>query len=188
MTTANWPTTEPVGALLTAEEFESLPENPRRELVDGVIHLMPAASPRHQWVKDQLCAALSQLQPGHLVTHTEGCVRLGPLHYRTPDIVVVTADAFARNAGSYLPPEEVLLAVEVVDPGTQQQDRDTKPNEYAKAAIPNFWRVETDPAVTIITSLLTKAGIYVVAGSHSTGVVHPPTLPWANVDVSSLIL
>jgi Uma2 family endonuclease len=187
MTTAHWPTTEPVGTLLTAEEYESLPDNPRRELVDGVIHLMPPASPRHQWIKDELCAALRQLQPGHLVTHTGGHVRLGPLHYRIPDIVVVTADVFARNSDGYLPPEEVLLAVEVVSPGTEQQDRETKPNEYAKAGIANFWRVETAPAVTIVTHVLTKAGIYVVAGSHSSGIVHPPTLPWATVDVPRLI-
>jgi Uma2 family endonuclease len=173
--------------LLTAEEFESLPENPRRELVDGVVHLMPAATPRHQWVKDELRSVLRQLQPAHLVTHTEGQVRIGPLHYRIPDIVVVTKDAFARNAGSYLPPEEVLLAVEVVSPGTEQQDRETKPNEYAKTGIPNFWRVETDPTITIITHALANSGIYVVSGSHSSGVVHVPTLPWANIDLAKIV-
>jgi hypothetical protein len=46
--------------------------------------------------------------------------------------------------------------------------------------------VETDPAVTIVTHVLAAAGMYVVAGSHGSGVVHVPTLPWASVDVARL--
>lgn len=186
MTIAYLPTNEPVGMLLTAEEFESLPENPRRELVDGVIHLSPAATPRHQWVKDELRGALRRRQPKHLRTHTEGQVKIGPLHYRIPDIVVVTVEAYRRDSGSYLPPNEVLLAVEVVSRGTEQQDRIVKPAEYAKAGIPNYWLVETSPTVEIVAHVLTGSGAYAMAGSFNSGVVHVPTLPWATVDLADL--
>lgn len=38
--------------------------------------------------------------------------------------------------------KDVLLAVEVVSPDSESRDRTTKPQKYAAAGIPNFWRVE----------------------------------------------
>lgn len=40
---------------------------------------------------------------------------------------------------------DVILAVEVVSPGTRRTDRFLKPREYAAAEIPFYWRVEQDP-------------------------------------------
>jgi hypothetical protein len=34
------PTLEPIGQVLTPEEYDALPENSLREFVDGVVHVM----------------------------------------------------------------------------------------------------------------------------------------------------
>jgi Uma2 family endonuclease len=39
----------------------------------------------------------------------------------------------------------VVLAVEVVSPGTRRVDRFAKPGEYAAAGIRYYWRIEQDP-------------------------------------------
>lgn len=39
-------------------------------------------------------------------------------------------------------PEHVLLVVEVVSPGSETTDRIVKVDQYAKAGIPFYWRVE----------------------------------------------
>ena len=39
-------------------------------------------------------------------------------------------------------PEHVLLVVEVVSPGSETTDRVVKANQYAKAGIQFYWRVE----------------------------------------------
>ncbi|MGK5518006.1 Uma2 family endonuclease [Micromonospora sp. URMC 107] len=44
-----------------------------------------------------------------------------------------------------LMPDDVILAVEVVSPGTRRTDRFAKPGEYAAAGIPFYWRIEQDP-------------------------------------------
>jgi Uma2 family endonuclease len=46
---------------------------------------------------------------------------------------------------------EVLLAVEVISPGSRKIDTHMKPFEYAEAGIPHYWVVDLDPPATSIT-------------------------------------
>ena len=62
---------------------------------------------------------------------------------REPDVVLRRADA--DRSTSFLMPHEVILAVEVVSPGTKRTDRLMKPAEYAAAEISCYWRIEQDP-------------------------------------------
>jgi Uma2 family endonuclease len=49
----------------------------------------------------------------------------------------------------WIDPAEVLLAIEIVSPGSAGLDRHLKPVEYARAGIPHFWRVERDGPATV---------------------------------------
>jgi Uma2 family endonuclease len=40
------------------------------------------------------------------------------------------------------PVADVVLAIEVVSPASEARDRERKPQLYARAGIPHFWRVE----------------------------------------------
>ncbi len=59
-----------------------------------------------------------------------------------PDLVVVSAEADGNQLQTRYGASDLLLAVEVVSPDSEDRDRDTKPHTYAAAGIQHFWLVE----------------------------------------------
>ena len=118
----------------------------RFELIEGNLIVMPPGTWRHQ--------EISLLMGAWLLTHGfRGRVNVAPgiktaddnRNGRVPDLAVTKVAA---------PPDEVwqeaasvLLAVEIVSPGSERTDRWLKPVEYAEAGIEHFWRVEPDDTV-----------------------------------------
>jgi Uma2 family endonuclease len=180
------PTVEPIGRLLTAQEYDALPENRLRELVDGVIHMMAPPSSWHQIVKDSLRAALRAGKPAELVIVGEVEVRVRDDLRRIPDCVLVHRAAYGRERSRYLP-GEVVLVVEVVSPGSESTDRILKPIEYAHAGIGHFWRVEIDPEIVVHTYRLADDRRYLGTGAFRAGqTVRAAGLEWAAVPVDAL--
>jgi hypothetical protein len=70
-----------------------------------------------------------------------------------PDIAVVDAQAAAEDPVS-IDADAVLLVVELVSPGNKRMDRRIKPGLYAEAHIPSYWRVEFEPAPSLVVSEL----------------------------------
>ena len=62
-----------------------------------------------------------------------------PLNNRRPGVTVYRADTIDITPAR---PEHVLLVVEVVSPGSETTDRIVKADQYARAGIPFYWRVE----------------------------------------------
>ena len=60
-----------------------------------------------------------------------------------------------------------MLAVEVVSPAAGSVDRVVKPNQYARAEIPHYWRIETEPDVVVYTYQLGKGPKHAPARSPS---------------------
>jgi len=175
---------EPV--VLTAQEYEALPESSRVELVDGVVTVMTPATMRHQIVVQKLRGVLESISPNDLKVVWEQEIRLAELGRRNPDVMVIEAGSFDLDRYSY-PPEVVLLAAEVVSPHTQTVDRLHKPAEYAAAGVEHYWRVETLPTVAIHTYRLADSGRYVASGVFTEGdTVAAPGLPWAKVAVADI--
>lgn len=175
-----------LGQRLTAQEYESLPENARLELVDGVLHVMTPPTGLHQEVVDQLKHVLTRVRPRQYKVVREQEVRLGDDHRRNPDVLVVQAEAFDLHRFSYRP-ADVLLAAEVVSPGTQIADRMHKPLEYQKVGIPHYWRVETRPRIAVHTYLLGVEGRYMETGVFPVdSTMDAPGLPWAKFAVADL--
>ena len=58
-----------------------------------------------------------------------------PATVRAPAVIVTSESVFQRNP-SRIDAAEVLLAVEIISPGSRQTDRILKPVEYATAGIP----------------------------------------------------
>jgi Uma2 family endonuclease len=177
---------ELLGRQWTAEEYEALPENPRLELVDGVPHIMTPATLRHQIVVRKIVTAMEMVCPDSLRIVWEQEVRLGDLHRRTPDVMAVPRAAVDLDHYSYTP-RDVLLAIEVVSPGTQTADRKHKPGEYEDAGITHYWRVEIRPRVVLHTHQLGDNGKYLQTGLFAPGdVTAVPGLPWAKIAVTDL--
>jgi Uma2 family endonuclease len=138
----------------TTDDLDALPEDGiRRELIDGVLHVSPSPASFHQIIAGRLMVALEEsCPPGYVVTQAVE-VRVSKRRSFIPDVLVVTAESAAANPRKFQP-HEVLLAVEIVSPSSTGMDRVAKPGFYAEAGIPFYWRIETEPVLSVHAYLL----------------------------------
>jgi Uma2 family endonuclease len=138
----------------TTDDLDELPEDGHRyELIDGALIVSPSPTSRHQTLVLLLGPALIPTCPPDWAV-TQGVeVRISRFRSLTPDLLVVTAEAAAREPSKFQP-HEVLLVVEIVSPGSVTMDRVAKPALYAQAGIPYYWRVETERGIVVHTHLL----------------------------------
>jgi Uma2 family endonuclease len=122
----------------------------RYELIDGVVPVGPEPGRAHQAVVRLLGAKLRAVRPAEYEVLQGAELRFSERRTFLPDVSVVFAGVRSRH-GSWLPPREVVIAVEVVAPTSKVMDRITKPALYAAAGIPYYWRVETDGGVEVST-------------------------------------
>lgn len=163
MTTASWP-----DHLLTLAEWDALPEDTSRryELVEGVLLVAPRPAPMHQRAMVRLTAELDRQLPDELTALADVEVVVDaryPATVRAPDVVVVRSSRAQQNPAR-LTAADVLVAAEIVSPGTGRTDRVTKRTEYADAGIPHYWLVELDPPVTLTAHTLVEGEYEHVAG------------------------
>lgn len=140
------------GSLLTLDDWIALPEDDtsRYELQEGVLLVSPRPGPEHQRAPYRLARQLDeQLPPGwDFLLDVDVVVRAEhPAIVRAPNLVVTKVGA----AGSLLAAADVLLAVEIISPGSRNVDLHLKPYEYAEAGIPHYWVVDLDPPAPSIT-------------------------------------
>ncbi|WP_406078912.1 Uma2 family endonuclease [Micromonospora sp. NBC_00858] len=128
----------------TVEDLLNLPDDaPRVELVDGVIQVTPSPTLGHQDISFLVRLWLHSHAPSDLRVAQAVGVGLGFNTSRQPDVLLYRAEVPSDR--SMLRPADVVLAVEIVSPGTRRIDRFAKPGEYAAAGIPFYWRIEQDP-------------------------------------------
>ncbi|CAM3659123.1 Uma2 family endonuclease [Kibdelosporangium persicum] len=148
MSTVMWP-----DHLLSLAEWDALPEdNTRRyELSEGVLQVSPRPVSNHQWAITELARQLNTQLPTDLMAFPEMELVLSdsfPATVRVPDLMVVPRSVAKTNPPRYTA-DNVLLAVEVVSPGSRKLDRILKLKEYSQAGIPAYWIVDLDDPVSI---------------------------------------
>jgi Uma2 family endonuclease len=74
--------------------------------------------------------------------------------------VVVTSDANAESNLARIDAADVLLAVEILSPGSRRTDRVAKADEYAEGGILHYWIVDLDAPISL-TALRLVDGAYV---------------------------
>jgi Uma2 family endonuclease len=130
-------------AQISAEQYDSWSEEQCAgiEIVDGMVVVSPSASKRHNRLARILANALDAAAGPDWNADIDFDVRLQdvPLTNRRPDVVVYRAETIDLTPTH---PEHVLLVVEVVSPGSETTDRIVKVDQYAKAGIPFYWRIE----------------------------------------------
>lgn len=139
--------------LLTLEEFIELPEdNSRRyELQEGVLIVSPRAAWLHQRALLHLTWALRHQLPAEcpMATDVEVVVNPSfPATVRVPDLVIARPDAVSGNPAR-LSADQVLVAVEIISPGSRSIDTKNKPYEYAEAGIPHYWVIDLDEPLSL---------------------------------------
>jgi len=140
------------GRPLTLDDVAQLAaadESHRYELVEGNLLVMPPADAEHAALITRLIVWLAAHGlPADMLLPTPGLRIAEQTTGRIPDLLVLRDRVAARTV--WIEPVDVALAVEVVSPGSQKDDRLIEPIEYARVGIPHFWRVERDNgAVTV---------------------------------------
>jgi Uma2 family endonuclease len=167
--------------MVTAEQYASWTAEQCAgiEIVDGMVLVSPSPSKRHNRLARLMANALDAAAGPDWNADTDFDVRLQdvPLNNRRPDVTVYRA---ATIDVAPTRPDHVLLVVEVVSPGSETTDRLVKADQYARAGIQFYWRVEqapTDPPL-VYTYILDPATGRYRDGEIFTGVVKL-TVPFA---------
>lgn len=176
-----------VNAPLTLEEYFALPDDARCEIVEGILRPMSRATTEGRRVQRRLTNVLEAQCPSEFQVELEEIV---VFHDVPPDARIPDVTVFARSGKddrtNNVAARHVLLAMEVVSPGSGDEDRHVKPGEYARNGIPHFWRVELEPGLAVHTYALTD-GAYVNAGIFGVGDrIRSVALGWVDVVVSQL--
>ncbi|MFB7460830.1 MULTISPECIES: Uma2 family endonuclease [unclassified Streptomyces] len=155
----------------TVDDLFTLPDlPPHTELLDGSLVFVSPQRRFHFLVIDLLVNGLRSSLGPEFSVEREMTVVLDDRNGPEPDISAVRADAVTGLDQTRFRAEDVLLAVEVVSPDSESRDRTTKPQKYAAAGIPNFWRVEqngtTGGPVIHVYELDPMTKAYVHMGIH----------------------
>ncbi|MCS6847557.1 MAG: Uma2 family endonuclease [Anaerolineae bacterium] len=153
----------------TEEDYFSLPDNTRVELVEGRLERLPMPTTSHQrivaFLFGLLLAFVSRRYPGAEVLFASLPIRLGPNVLREPDVVLMLPEHRHRIHEQYWEAPDMVM--EVVSPKNRATDIRDKRREYARAGIPEYWIV--DPQAKIITVLKLCGESYAVHGEYGPG-------------------
>lgn len=126
-----------------ADDLDHLPQlPPHTELIDGSLVLVRPQKDFHTLTLYLLENGLRRTIPADLRVRREMSVVLGPRQRPEPDVIVFHARALRGPDTTAYKAEDLLLAIEVVSPESEERDRKRKPSLYAEAGIPHFWLVE----------------------------------------------
>lgn len=138
-------TLDDLTAMMAADEHHRYEISP-----EGVLSIMPPPGYAHAIIATRLMVWLAEGGvPADRIAQGVGLRIPGPhggLGGRIPDLVVWSK---AQADGVWLPVTDVLLAVEIISPGSEGVDTVTKRREYAAAGIPQYWVVDQDQAQTV---------------------------------------
>ncbi|WP_033344911.1 Uma2 family endonuclease [Catenuloplanes japonicus] len=145
-------TLDHVAAMAAADEHH------RYELSrEGVLSIMPPASPEHALIVSRLVhwLYLHGFGPEEITSDCGVDVGGG----RQPDLTLWAKGKPPRRArSSYAGTDGLLVAIEVISPDSEITDRVIKRGEYAAAGIPRYWLVERDEANTVQMLRLAAGG------------------------------
>jgi Uma2 family endonuclease len=128
----------------TADDLDRIPDlPPRTELIDGSLIFVSPQKYFHRLAIYLLEAGLRSHVPETLRATSEMTLHLDKRNRLEPDVLVVRAEAVTEDAyETGFHAADAVLVVEVVSPESENRDRERKPQLYARAGIPHFWRVE----------------------------------------------
>lgn len=180
MTALPEPTTPREPRLLTVAEYAELGETDAgyTELQEGHVLVSPSPRPAHGIASGELFTQIRDQLPSALWAIQDMDVDLkltsprDPGFVRRPDIIVVDKAGIIRaeSQGSLIQARDVLIAVEIVSPGSERMDHVVKRGEYADAGIPHYWIIDLDRPVSAV--ICHHAGVFGYQDSiNATGIV-----------------
>ena len=172
---------------LTYEDYASLPDDERYELIDGELIPMPSPKEIHQ----RILLLLGASWLWFVLERRLGAVYSAPFDVIFSATSVVQPDLiFISSARAHIITEDNIrgapdLVVEILSPSTAGYDRTTKRNLYARHAVREYWLI--DPYAKTVTVLMLGANgydTYAVYGEGDT--LTSPTLAGFALNLSEL--
>jgi Uma2 family endonuclease len=185
--------------LLTVADYLALPEDVEihHELQEGILVMSPRPVPDHQLCLRRTSRQLEDQLQGDLEVLPEVDVDLRlvpgdrPATVRAPDLVVVPRAALerVRREGGLLRAADVILAVEIISPGSRRLDTLVKRDEYADAGIPHYWIVDLgEPGDRSTLTAHQLAGEFGYADAGPVSGVFAATEPFpVRIDLDALV-
>ncbi|MFC6080723.1 Uma2 family endonuclease [Sphaerisporangium aureirubrum] len=152
----------------TADDLDHFPQLPAHtELLDGSLVFVSPQASFHPLMVSLLEHGLRSSAPDDVRVRREMSVVLGRRQRPEPDIIVIRDTADLGPDTTAYQAADVLLAVEVVSPDSEIRDRERKPQLYAQAGIPHFWRIEREAEPTAyIHARDPRTGEYTIIDVH----------------------
>jgi Uma2 family endonuclease len=152
----------------TIEDYMSLPEGVRAELIDGEIFMSPSPKYRHQQIQKRL----SRLLDDFVTSQALGEICVPPLDVHLLSGDVVQPDIiFVAAANRGIVQEWIRgvpdLLVEIVSPEGAERDRIVKRDLYARNGVREYWLV--DDATRSVEILTLSQGRYAPYGFFEEG-------------------
>lgn len=136
----------------TVAEVLAFPEDGKRyELIGGELIVSPAPAPRHQVLVGRLCAILrrylSELGRADTLFAVPADISWDDETLVQPDLLVVPPEEVSNSWTTY---QTLLLAVEVLSPGSGKRDRIDKRRLYQQHRVAVYWIVDPDAGLVEI--------------------------------------
>jgi Uma2 family endonuclease len=168
-------------------DLQRMPEDGHRyELYDGELCVAPSALPRHEIVSMRLHDSLGEHRRirGGYIFHPPFDLVLSDHDVVQPDLMY-----FGPLRAQRVRPDEYVrftpdLAIEILSPSTQKNDRGRKRDLYARHGLPEYWVV--DPYEHRIEISVLAAGRYRDPVVIASGIAASPTQPGLAVDLAVL--
>jgi Uma2 family endonuclease len=131
----------------TFEDLEDLPDDGNRyEIIDGELFVTPAPTWRHQEAVSELHFVLKTYLERQRVAHAYEApadVVFSPRRAVQPDVFVVPL-VNGRRPEHFDEVRTLLVAAEVLSPGTARADRVVKRNLFRDEQVAEYWIVDLD--------------------------------------------
>jgi Uma2 family endonuclease len=172
----------------TWDDFIALPDDDRRELIDGELVEVEVATELHEHIVAWLIGFLFQwIRPrkaGDLKSSAYK-VRVSEDRGVMPDIQVYLSGNTSTRTPQGLVNGAPDLAVEVISESSERYDRVTKLGWYARIGCPEYWIV--DPEAQTVERLVLKDGRYVIMdGASGNSIFKPESFPGLEIPLAEL--
>lgn len=137
----------------TVQDYYSLPEDVRAELIDGVFYDMASPGLVHQRIAGEVYRQIANYISGN---HGDCLPLTAPMDVRLncddrtmiqPDVIVVCEKEKVRGWGIMGAPDFVL---EVLSPSTKRKDCIRKLDKYMEAGVREYWMIDPEKRKVIV--------------------------------------
>ncbi len=168
--------------------FITLPDEDKRELLDGQLVEMDVPTKLHEWIVSLVITLLggwARARSAGVVLASGYKVRIRDDRGFMPDVQFFRTERVASLGMQGLETGAPDLAVEVISPASRRYDRAQKLDGYAAIGTAEYWVIDPD-ARTLERYLLDGRRLRLVETSDAQARFAPPSFPGLEIDLREL--